>query len=65
MSFGWNKYKLSNQLEFDTPLENILIIPNQEKLLITYKSFIKIYNIKTLNLEGELNLDGVEKIENL
>ena len=65
MSFDWDKYKLSNKLEFDTPLEYILIIPNQEKLLITYKSFIKIYNIKTFNLEGELNLDGIKKIENL
>lgn len=65
MSFEWNKYKLSNKLELDTPIEYILILLNQEKLLISYKSFIKIYNIKTLVLEGELKLEGIEKIEYL
>ena len=65
MSFEWNKYKISNRLELDSPVEYILIIPNQEKLLISYKSFIKIYNIKSLNLEGELKFDGIEKIEYL
>ena len=65
MSFEWNKYKISNRLELDSPVEYILIIPNQEKLLISYKSFIKIYNIKSLNLEGEIKFDGIEKIEYL
>lgn len=62
MSFEWNKYKLSNKLEIDSSIEYILIIPNQQKLLITYKSFIKIYNIKTLHLEGELKIDGIKEI---
>ena len=65
MNFEWNKYKLSNKLEIDSSIEYILIIPNQQKLLITNTSFIKIYNIKTLNLEGELKFDGIKEIDNL
>lgn len=65
MEFDWSKYKLSKRLKFDSPVEYMLILANQGKLLITYKSSIKIYNINTLNLEGEINLENIKNIENL
>ena len=65
MDFDWSKYKLSNKLKFDSPIEYILIIPNQEKLLVTYKSSIKIYNIKSLVIESEINFYNIKEIENL
>ena len=65
MEFDWSKYKLSTKMKFDTPLEYILIIPDKEKLLISYKNTIKIYNINSLLLQSNLILDNIEKIENL
>ena len=65
MELDWDKYKLSNKIIFDTPLEYILLLPNKEQLLISYKSNIKIYNIKTLELKGEITFENIEKIENL
>ena len=40
MEFDWSKYKLSTKMKFDTPLVYILIIPDKEKLLISYKNTI-------------------------
>jgi len=65
MDFDWSQYKLSKKLEFDTPLEYILILPDREKLLITYKSNIKIYNIQSFELEGQIKFENIENIENL
>lgn len=65
MDFDWSQYKLSKKLEFDTPLEYILILPDREKLLITYKSNIKIYNIQSFELEEEIKFENIENIENL
>ena len=65
MDFDWSKYKLTTKLKFDSPLECILILPERKRLLITYKSYIKIYNIKTLKIEAELKFDNIETIINL
>ena len=65
MDFDWSKYKLTTKLKFDSPLECILILPERKRLLITYKSSIKIYNIKTLKIEAELKFDNIETIINL
>ena len=65
MDFDWSKYKLTTKLKFDSPIEYMLILPKSKKLLITYKSSIKVYNIKSLKLEAELKFDGVENIRNL
>jgi len=65
MDFDWSQYKLSKKLEFDTPLEYMLILPDRESLLITYKSNIKIYNIKSFEVEGEIKFENIENIENL
>ena len=61
MEFDWSKYKLSTKMKFDTPLEYILIIPDKEKLLISYKNTIKIYNINSLLLQNDLILDNIKK----
>ena len=65
MDFEWNKYKLTTKMIFDSPIEYIFILPDKEKILITYKSSINIYNIKTLQEEGKITLKNIEKIENL
>ena len=65
MEFEWNKYKLTTKLKFDSPDEYILILSDQEKILITYKSSILIFNIKSLKKEGEINFDNIKKYENL
>ena len=65
MDFDWSQYKLSKKLEFDTPLEYMLILPDRESLLITYKSNIKIYNIKSFEIEGEIKFENIENIEYL
>ena len=65
MNFDWTQYKLSKKLEFNTPLEYILVLPKNEKLLITYQSSIKIYNIKSFELENEIKFENIEKIEYL
>ena len=65
MNFDWSKYKLTTKLKFDSPEEWILILPERKKLLITYKSCIKIYNIKSLKIEAELKFDNIENIRNL
>ena len=65
MDVEWNKYKLTIKMTFDSPIEYILILPDKEKILITYKSSINIYNIKTLQEEGKITLKNIEKIENL
>ena len=65
MDFEWNKYKLTTKMTFDSPIEYIFILPDKEKILITYKSSINIYNIKTLQEEGKITLKNIEKIENL
>ena len=65
MNFDWTQYKLSKKLEFNTPSEYILVLPKNEKLLITYQSSIKIYNIKSFELENEIKFENIEKIEYL
>ena len=65
MDFDWRKYKLTTKLKFDSPLEYILILPDCKKLLITYKSSIKIYDLKSLNIKAELKFDNIENINNL
>ena len=65
MDFDWSKYKLTTKLKFDTPEEFMLILPERKRLLITYKSCIKVYNIKTLKMEAELKFDNIENIKNL
>ena len=65
MDFEWKKYKLTTKMTFDFPIEYILIFPDKEKILITYKSSINIYNIKKLQEEGKITLKNIEKIENL
>ena len=60
-----DKYKFTTKLKFDSPLEYMLILPERKRLLITYKSFIKIYDIKTLKMEAELKFDNIENIRNL
>ena len=65
MDFDWNKYKLITKLIIDSPIEYLLILQEKEKLLITYKSNIKIYNIKSLKVESEITFEGIEQIEYL
>ena len=65
MDFDWSKYKLTTKLKFDSPEEFMLILPERKRLLITYKSCIKVYDIKTLKMEAELKFDNIEKIRNL
>ena len=65
MDFDWSKYKLTTKLKFDSPEEYILILAERKQLLITYKSSIKIYDIKSLKLLGELKFDNIENITNL
>ena len=65
MDFEWNKYKLTTIMKFDSPIEYFLILPDKEKILITYKASINIYNMKTLKEDGKILLKNIEKIENL
>ena len=65
MEFEWNKYKLTTTMKFDSPIEYFLILPDKEKILITYKASINIYNMKTLKEDGKILLKNIEKIENL
>ena len=65
MDFDWDKYKLTTKLIIDSPIEYLLILQEKEKLLITYKSNIKIYNIKSLKVESEITFEGIEQIEYL
>ena len=65
MDFEWNKYKLTTKIKLDSPIENILIIPDKEKILITYKYSINIHNIKSLKEEGKITLIRKRTIENL
>ena len=65
MDFEWNKYKLTTTMKFDSPIEYFLILPDKEKILITYKASINIYNMKTLKEDGKISLKNIEKIENL
>ena len=65
MDFAWNKYKLITKLIIDSPIEYLLILQEKEKLLITYKSNIKIYKLKSLTVESEIKFEGIEQIENL
>ena len=60
MDFDWDKYKLTTKLIIDSPIEYLLILPEKEKLLITYKSNIKIYNIKFLKVGSEIAFKGIE-----
>ena len=64
MDFDWSKYKLTTKLKFDSPEEFMLILSERKRLLITYKSCIKVYDIKTLKMEAELKFDNIEKIRN-
>ena len=65
MDFKWDKYKLTTKIIFDSPIEYILILKDKEKILISYKSSIKIFNIKTLKEEGEMTFPNIQKFENL
>ena len=42
-----------------------MIITRKKKLLITYKSNIRIYNIKSLAIESEIAFEDIKQIENL
>ena len=48
MNIEWNKYTLSSKMIFDSKIEYILIIAKNKKILISYKTNIKIFNIMTL-----------------
>ena len=65
MNFEWNKYMLTTKIIFDSWIEYILILEKTEKILISYKSSIKIFNIKTLKEEGEITFTGIDKFENI
>ena len=65
MDFEWDKYKLTTKIKLDSPIEFILIIPDKEKILITYKSSITIHNIKSLKEEGKITLEDIDEIEHL
>lgn len=65
MDFYWDKYKITTKLIIDSPIEYLLILQEKKKLLMTYKSNIKIYNIKSLKVESEITFEGFEQIENL
>ena len=65
MNIEWNKYTLSSKMIFDSKIEYILIIAKYQKILISYKTNIKIFNIMTLKEEGEIILGNEDPIENL
>lgn len=65
MDFEWDKYILITKIIFKAPIEYLLIVPNKEKILISYKSSIKIFNIISLKEEGEITLSDVTQIENI
>ena len=65
MNIEWNKYTLSSKMIFDSKIEYILIIAKNKKILISYKTNIKIFNIMTLKEEGEIILGNEDPIENL